>query len=98
MFNVNAIAIATFILIASTANAFGTFKFPNVKLPWDNSNRDTTEENINNKALKPGDTIAVIGASGNVGKLVTLRLSDTYNVNGIVRDASSVKAFFEGRD
>ena len=97
MFNVNAIAIATFILIASTANAFGTFKFPNVKLPWDNSNRDTTEENSNNKALKPGDTIAVIGASGNVGKLVTLRLSDTYNVNGIVRDASSVKAFFEGR-
>eukprot|EP00547_Thalassionema_nitzschioides_P007124 CAMPEP_0194213604 /NCGR_PEP_ID=MMETSP0156-20130528/14320_1 /TAXON_ID=33649 /ORGANISM="Thalassionema nitzschioides, Strain L26-B" /LENGTH=307 /DNA_ID=CAMNT_0038941677 /DNA_START=186 /DNA_END=1108 /DNA_ORIENTATION=+ len=49
-------------------------------------------------ALQPGDTVAVVGASGNVGKLVALRLSDTYRVNGIVRDASSVSSFFEGRD
>mmetsp|Transcript_11699 Transcript_11699/g.13383 ORF Transcript_11699/g.13383 Transcript_11699/m.13383 type:complete len:412 (+) Transcript_11699:57-1292(+) len=50
-------------------------------------------------ALQPGDTIAVIGASGNVGKLVALRLSDTYNVHGIVRDASSssLREFFKGR-
>ena len=45
------------------------------------------------KALQPGDTIAVVGASGNVGKLVALRLSDTYKVNGIVRDAGSVFDF-----
>lgn len=49
-------------------------------------------------ALKPGDTVAVVGASGNVGKLVALRLSDTYKVNGIVRDADSVKSFFQGRE
>jgi nucleoside-diphosphate-sugar epimerase len=51
-------------------------------------------------ALKPGDTVAVIGASGNVGKLVALRLSDTYKVNGVVRrdDAgSSVAPFFGDR-
>lgn len=29
---------------------------------------------------------------------MALRLSDTYKVNGIVRDASSVKSFFEGRE
>ena len=46
-------------------------------------------------ALQPGDTIAVVGASGNVGKLVALRLSDTYKVNGIVRDPSSVAPFFD---
>lgn len=51
-----------------------------------------------NQALQPGDTVAVMGASGNVGKLVALRLSDTYKVNGIVRDASSVESFFEGRN
>ena len=43
--------------------------------------------------LSPGDTVAVVGASGNVGKLVALRLADTYNVRGIVRDASRVRAF-----
>jgi hypothetical protein len=35
--------------------------------------------------VRPGDTIAVIGASGNVGKLVALRLSETYRIHGIVR-------------
>lgn len=67
------------------------------KFPWQTT---TTPNNINNnniKALQPGDTIAVIGASGNVGKLVALRLSDTFRVNGIVRDASSIESFFEGR-
>jgi len=67
-------------------------------MPWDNNDSNQLQSNSNNKALKPGDTVAVIGASGNVGKLVALRLSDTYNVNGIVRDASSVESFFEGRD
>lgn len=52
----------------------------------------------NGGTLQPGDTVAVIGASGNVGKLVALRLSDTYKVNGVVRDSSSVKSFFEGRE
>ena len=42
--------------------------------------------------------MAVVGSSGNVGKLVALRLSDTYRVNGIVRDSSSVEDFFEGRE
>jgi len=44
-------------------------------------------------ALVPGDTIAVIGASGNVGKLCALRLADTFNVRGVVRDASRARAF-----
>ncbi|VEU42676.1 unnamed protein product [Pseudo-nitzschia multistriata] len=52
----------------------------------------------NGGILQPGDTVAVVGASGNVGKLVALRLSDTYKVNGIVRNADSVKPFFEGRE
>mmetsp|Transcript_25791 Transcript_25791/g.39524 ORF Transcript_25791/g.39524 Transcript_25791/m.39524 type:complete len:353 (+) Transcript_25791:139-1197(+) len=88
-------------LNSSLANAFGSFQMPKIQMPWDNPNVDTNKEvesPANSKALKPGDTIAVIGASGNVGKLVSLRLSDTYNVNGIVRDASSVEAFFDGRD
>eukprot|EP01083_Nonionella_stella_P085631 237503_1 len=88
-------------LNSSLVNAFGSFQMPKIQMPWDNANDDTTKEvesPANSKALKPGDTIAVIGASGNVGKLVSLRLSDTYNVNGVVRDASSVEAFFDGRD
>merc|ERR1719343_68396 len=72
-------------LLSTSINAFG-IQFP-IKLPF---NTPTT------KALQPGDNIAVIGASGNVGKLVTLRLSDTYNVKGIVRDASL--DFFKGRE
>ena len=43
--------------------------------------------------LVPGDTVTVIGASGNVGKLVALRLSEKYNVRGVVRDVSRVKNF-----
>ena len=35
----------------------------------------------------------VIGASGNVGKLVALRLADTFNVHGVVRDKSRARAF-----
>ncbi|KAL7528675.1 hypothetical protein ACHAXR_002567, partial [Thalassiosira sp. AJA248-18] len=77
---------------------FGDFKLPT--FPWDKQGTSTSTSTLlggGNKALQPGDTIAVIGASGNVGKLVALRLSDTYNVNGIVRDASSIRSFFEGR-
>jgi hypothetical protein len=43
--------------------------------------------------LKPGDTVTVIGASGNVGKLVALRLAEKFKVRGVVRDASRVKGF-----
>jgi len=59
--------------------------------------RSSSSSSSSSSSLQPGDTIAVIGASGNVGKLVALRLSDTYNVHGIVRDASSVRSFFSGR-
>ena len=44
-------------------------------------------------ALEPGDKVAVIGASGNVGKLVTLRLSDSFKVTGISRNPSRVRDF-----
>lgn len=77
------------------------FQMPNFRMPWDKESKTigiNDGSSSSNKALKPGDTIAVIGASGNVGKLVALRLSDTYNVNGIVRDASTVSSFFEGRE
>jgi nucleoside-diphosphate-sugar epimerase len=43
--------------------------------------------------LVPGDTIAVVGASGNVGKLVALRLAEQFKVRGIVREASRVRDF-----
>lgn len=43
--------------------------------------------------LSPGDVVTVIGASGNVGKLVALRLSERYTVRGVVRDASRAAAF-----
>ena len=43
--------------------------------------------------LAPGDTVAVIGASGNVGKLVALRLAESFKVRGVVRDASRCSAF-----
>ena len=40
-----------------------------------------------------GDTVAVLGASGNVGKLVALRLAENFKVRGVVRDASRVRGF-----
>ena len=49
------------------------------------------------EALAPGSTVAVVGASGNVGKLVALRLADTYKVHGIVRSAAKVRPFFDGK-
>ena len=70
-------------------------------MPWSNTNGNDVDTGISesvSQTLMPGDTVAVFGASGNVGKLVALRLSDTYKVNGIVRDASSVESFFEGRE
>jgi len=88
-------------LNASLLDAFGDFKLPEIRLPWDNDSSSKSKQTLSildTMELKPGDTVAVVGASGNVGKLVSLRLSDTYNVNGIVRDASSVESFFEGRD
>jgi hypothetical protein len=76
------------------------FQMPSFRMPWDKDNNTSPgiKEGSSSKALKPGDTITVVGASGNVGKLVALRLSDTYKVNGIVRDASTVSSFFEGRE
>jgi len=44
-------------------------------------------------AVAAGDSVAVIGASGNVGKLVALRLAETFNVRGVVREASRVRSF-----
>ena len=44
-------------------------------------------------ALSPGDTVAVFGASGNVGKLAASRLADTYKVRAISRSASKAKSF-----
>lgn len=79
-------------------SAFGDFKMPKFELPWDKPVANGSPSGASSTALQPGDTIAVVGASGNVGKLVALRLSDTYKVNGIVRDASSVEKFFEGRE
>jgi len=70
--------------------SFGDFQMPNIFAGINNAD--------NGGILEPGDTVAVVGASGNVGKLVALRLSDTYKVNGIVRDADSVRPFFEGRE
>lgn len=87
--------VATLIFFfVSSSNAFATGVLPKFNNPFQNN--DGSENS--GSALKPGDTIAVVGASGNVGKLVALRLSDTYKVNGIVRDPSSVAPFFEGRD
>ena len=44
-------------------------------------------------ALSAGDKVCVVGASGNVGKLVALRLADTFKVSGVVRDANRVRSF-----
>ena len=83
--------ILVLLQIFAPCESFGDFKFPSFP------SFPPAGVNGKNQALKPGDTIAVIGASGNVGKLVALRLSDTYNVNGVVRDAASVEPFFQGR-
>lgn len=84
-----------FLLVLSPVGrclSFGDFQLP--KLPWDNNSGGAAGTG---STLQPGDTVAVVGL-GNVGKLVALRLSDTYKVNGIVRNANSVKSFFEGRE
>ena len=44
-------------------------------------------------ALAPGSTVTVIGASGNVGKLVALRLSETFKVRGVVRSQARAQTF-----
>ena len=94
------VALVAALVATSDVEGFGDFavgqgmgRLP--KMPtwsWDAPVGGTTS------ALAPGDTVAVVGSSGNVGKLVALRLSDTYRVNGIVRDSSSVEDFFEGRE
>lgn len=72
----------------------GDLKFP--QFPWTKSNNGNGSGN--SAALQPGDTVAVIGASGNVGKLVALRLADTYRVHGVVREAASVAKFLTPED
>jgi nucleoside-diphosphate-sugar epimerase len=89
--------LVIFVLSITTPTGCHAFEFP--KFPWETSKPNApSSKAVGAKALRPGDTIAVVGASGNVGKLVALRLSDTYKVNGIVRDAASVMPFFEGRE
>merc|ERR1719331_910440 len=44
-------------------------------------------------ALEPGDKVAVVGASGNVGKLVALRLAESFEVVGVSREPSRVRGF-----
>lgn len=85
------------LLLLSLVSVCTPFEFPKFQMPTFPSSNGGNNFG-SSTALQPGDTVAVVGASGNVGKLVALRLSDTYNVNGIVRDASSVSSFFEGRD
>lgn len=86
------------IITPTPCHAFGNFQLP--KFPWESGAASSVNKNKNakNTALQPGDTIAVIGASGNVGKLLSLRLSDIYKVNGITRNASKVQPFFLGRE
>ena len=49
-------------------------------------------------ALARGDTVTVFGASGNVGKLVALRLADEgFAVRGVVRDRARARAFLGDR-
>jgi len=76
-----------------------SFAFQMPKMPWDNARVGGGGGSTGNQmgGLQPGDTVAVVGASGNVGKLVALRLSDTYKVKGIVRDKSGVESFFGDR-
>ena len=85
-------------LHAPPVRSFGSFKLP--PLPWNAQPGGGSSGTVDDDdgALRPGDTVAVVGASGNVGKLVALRLSDTYKVNGIVRDVASVGDFFAGRE
>lgn len=47
--------------------------------------------------LAERDTVAVVGASGNVGRLVALRLSERFHVRGIVRDKARAAAFLGDR-
>ena len=90
------LTVLALLQIITPSYSFGDFKLPS--FPWSNGNPvGAAIAKGNSKVLQPGDTVAVVGASGNVGKLVALRLSDTYNVNGIVRDAASIETFFEGR-
>mmetsp|Transcript_23744 Transcript_23744/g.33310 ORF Transcript_23744/g.33310 Transcript_23744/m.33310 type:complete len:346 (-) Transcript_23744:230-1267(-) len=85
-----------FVFQITPCHSFGNFKIP--KMPWGNTGDSAPGSSSTSTTLQPGDTVAVVGASGNVGKLVALRLSDSYKVNGIVRDTSSVSDFFEGRN
>lgn len=93
------IVVMVVMMMMMECEGFGNFQMPKFEFPkFGNMNNDSpNKQKMSGGALEAGDTIAVIGASGNVGKLVAYRLSDTYKVNGVVRDVSSVESFFEGR-
>ena len=88
--------------LPAAVSAFGSFQLP--KMPWDQQGGNAVGGNspfggaaAQMGGLQPGDTVTVVGASGNVDKLVALRLSDTYKVKGVVRDSTSVESFFGDR-
>uniref|UniRef100_A0A7S1UXL2 NAD(P)-binding domain-containing protein n=1 Tax=Grammatophora oceanica TaxID=210454 RepID=A0A7S1UXL2_9STRA len=85
-----------FFACSITCHAFEFGSLPKFNNPFDSI--ISGNNSPGSTALNPGDTVAVVGASGNVGKLVALRLSDTYKVHGITRNPSSVSPFFEGRE
>ena len=93
---VNFISSLIFIWLSGHLVSTLAFQIPNFRMPWDARGSDVALTNRN--ILQTDDTVAVIGASGNVGKLVALRLSDSYKVNAVVREASNVMPFFEGRN
>jgi len=96
------LAIQLFHSCQSFSPAVFGFQLPKFQFPWDNNDNSDgtrTSKPYKSSALQPGDTVAVIGASGNIGKLVALRLSDTYKVNGVVRTIRpELQQFFQGRE
>lgn len=52
----------------------------------------------NSATVGAGDRVAIIGASGNVGRLVALRLADlgVAKVRAVARDAERCRGFFDG--
>jgi len=79
----------TLILLAASAHAFHVAPAAHRSRSLVQPSRAVRAE----MSLQPGDTVTVFGASGNVGKLVALRLAEKYKVRGVVRDASKVSAF-----
>ena len=64
-------------------------ELPNIAFPGSGSS---------SRDVSPDDTVAVIGASGNVGRLVALRLADlgACKVRAVARNPDRAAGFFEG--